>query len=163
MHVNDEDAEQDVDQLHRACRDGKLDEIRQLLDAGVSVEALNEFDSTPLQTAIQYNKCKATELLLDRGANIEARLEGKTPLLRAIEYAYSEDLVSLLLDRGASAHAVDENENLGYVALHHAASWGFLTIMGRLIDMGVSVDVRNNDGRTPLMILCLDQLGFYVT
>jgi ankyrin repeat protein len=63
-------------------------------------------------------------------------------------YAHSEDLAGLLLDRGASALAVDVDD--GSTALHHAAGRGLLIIMGRLIDMGLSVDVRANNGRTPL-------------
>ena len=143
-------AQQAVKQLHEACRVGQVATIRQLLDGGVPVDALNALGDTPLHTAIQNEQREAVELLLDRGANIEAVAKGRTPLLRAIWIAGSEDLAGLLLDRGASAHAVDEDD--GSTALHLAADRGLLVIMGRLIDMGLSVDVRTNDDETPLMI-----------
>ena len=67
-----------VEQLHGACEHGELATMRQLLDAGVSVEALNDWDGwdgrTPLHTAILNEQHEAVELLLERGANIEGRL-----------------------------------------------------------------------------------------
>ena len=142
-------AQQAVKQLHEACKGGQVATIRQLLDGGVPVDALGVNGWTPLHTAIQNEQREAVELLLDRGANIEAVYEGITPLLRAIWNAESEDIAGLLLDRGASAHAV--NEDIGYTALHNGADAGFLILMGRLIDMGLSVDVRSNNGSTPLI------------
>ena len=136
--------------MHQACRVGQVATIRQLLDGGVPVDALNAVGWTPLHTAIRYKQREAVELLLDRGANIEAVAVGMTPLLWAIWIAESEDLAGLLLDRGASALAVDEGN--GSTALHWAARRGLLIIMGRLIDMGLSVDVRNNIGENPLML-----------
>ena len=145
----DEAVDHLVEQLHEACRDGQVDAIRQLLDGGVPVEALDEYGMTPLHTAIENKQREAVELLLDRGANIEAVYVGTTPLLRAIWDAESEDIAGLLLDRGASAGAV--NEDYGGTALNRAAGRGLLVIMGRLIDMGLSVDVRGKNGFTPLM------------
>jgi ankyrin repeat protein len=146
-----------VKQLHAACRFGQVATIRQLLSGGVPVDALDGLGQTPLHTAIQFEKREAVELLLDRGANIEAVYDRKTltPLLRAIWYGASEDFTGLLLDRGASPHAVLDCG--GATTLHLAAARrGFIIIMGRLIDMGFSVDVRSNDGRTPLMWAALN-------
>jgi ankyrin repeat protein len=140
-------AQQAVEQLHEACKRGQVATIRQLLDGGVPVDSQDEDGWTPLHTAIIFRKRESVELLLDLGANIEAVASGMTPLLWAICYAESEDLTGLLLDRGASAHAVDED---GSTALNYAAARGLLVLMGRLIDMGLSVDVRANNGRTPL-------------
>ena len=140
-------AQQAAEQLHEACKEGQVATIRQLLDGGVPVDALYRDSRTPLHTAIRYKQREAVELLLDRGANIEALLEAE-PLLWAFFNAESEDLASLLLDRGASAHAVTAH---GSTALHNAADAGFLILIGRLIDMGLSVDVRSNTGSTPLM------------
>ena len=121
------------------------------------MDALNALGWTPLHTAIANKQREAVELLLDRGANIEAVYRGITPLLRAILDAESEDIAGLLLDRGASALAVDEGD--GSTALHWAARSGLLVLMGRLIDMGLSVDVRaTNDGGTPLMSAAYDDM-----
>ena len=144
-------AESAVKQLHVAIEHGQIDLMRQLLDGGVPVDALDGEGRTPLHTAIRNKQREAVELLLDRGANIEAGYDGKTPLLMAIWDIGSEDedIAGLLLDRGASAHAVFEY--YGITTLHYATDKGFLVIMGRLIDMGVSVDVRDDSGRTPLL------------
>ena len=76
--------DQAVEQLHEACKDGQVATIRQLLDGGVPVEALDEYGMTPLRTAIDNEQREAVELLLDREANIEAVYVGMTPLFRAI-------------------------------------------------------------------------------
>jgi len=146
-------AEAAVKQLHEACEGGQIALVRQLLDGGVPVDALN-VDRTPLHTAIVWKRREAVELLLDRGANIEAVYDGYTPLLRAIWEANSEDLAGLLLDHGASPHAVYVLD--GTTALHYAARRGLLIIMGRLIDLGFSVDVHNTFGKTPLMWAALN-------
>ncbi len=73
-------AEEAVEQLHRACKDGRVATIRQLLDGGVPVDAPSAAGRTPLHRAIQNKQREAVELLLDRGANIEAGAEGRTPL-----------------------------------------------------------------------------------
>jgi ankyrin repeat protein len=150
-----------VVELHGACEHGELAVMRQLLDAGVKADGLNDGDDhhqTPLQTAILNEQHEAVELLLERGANIEAVSWRGTPLLLAVEDAPNEDIAGLLLDRGASAHAVKELD--GSTALHNAACSGLLVIMGRLIDMGLSVDVRDNDGQTALHWACRSGYGF---
>ena len=142
-------------QLHEACCRGQLATIRQLLDGGVPVDALCAVGRTPLHTAITFKQRESAKLLLDRGANVEAVYFGWTPLHHAVWVAVSEDIAGLLLDRGASAHAVSEGP--GSTTLHCAAYIGCIIIMGRLIDMGVSVDVRNNNGQTPLMLASKDK------
>ena len=114
--------DQAVEQLHEACKDGQVATIRQLLDEGVPLEALDEYGMTPLRTAIDNKQREAVELLLGRGANIEAVCQGMTPLLNAIWGAESEDLAGLLLNRWALANAVDEDD--GNTALHYAALRG---------------------------------------
>ena len=93
-------AQQAAKQLHQACGRGQVATIRQLLDGGVPVDALDARDCTPLHTAIRYEQREAVELLLDRGANTEAVYAGMTPLLWAILWpdldAHSEDLAGLV-------------------------------------------------------------------
>ena len=53
-------------QLHDACIEGEVALIRQLLDGGVSVDALDEDGATPLHKAIIHKQREAVELLLER-------------------------------------------------------------------------------------------------
>ena len=46
-------AEAAVKQLHAACEGGQVAAIRQLLDGGVPVDALDADGRTPLHTAIE--------------------------------------------------------------------------------------------------------------
>jgi ankyrin repeat protein len=150
-----------AEQLHVACKQGQIDTIRQLLDGGTSLEALYRGKS-PLHTAVLAKKREAVEFLLDRGANIEAIYKGMTPLHWAIWGAEMADIVHLLLDRGASAHALGKNQVFPrsvtttlHLAVDTLALWSpnapFLVVMSRIIDLGVSVDARDDGSVTPLM------------
>lgn len=61
-----------------------VDELRQLLDAGLETERVNGGGNTPLHMACLGGALEAVQLLIERGANPEARnLKQETPLALA--------------------------------------------------------------------------------
>ena len=90
--------------LLQACRHGRLDTARLLLDRGAAVDRVM-YGGTPLiiacgaanNTASEHN-IDVVRLLLDRGADVNHTVAGGTPLLSALGWP---DAVRLLLDRGA--------------------------------------------------------------
>ncbi|CDJ66134.1 ankyrin repeat-containing protein, putative, partial [Eimeria necatrix] len=60
-----------------------------------------------------------------------------------------EAVARLLLDKGAS---LNQQDVLGFAALHEAAVHGQLQIVQLLIERGASVDLPNNAGDTPLFL-----------
>lgn len=72
-----------------------------LADNGVSVEALNVVDETPLATAVRHGSARAAKLLLKLGAGLESRTYLQTnPLHHAVK-AKSQECVQLLLEHAA--------------------------------------------------------------
>lgn len=89
--------------LWSAAREGNLQEIRRLLQAGISVNAKQGGSgATPLNTSAVFGKTEAAKLLLENGADVSiANGDGNTALHIAAFFANTE-LVELLLRHGAS-------------------------------------------------------------
>ncbi|MBN9693031.1 MAG: ankyrin repeat domain-containing protein [Verrucomicrobia bacterium] len=84
-------------------RSGRVPEVRQALDQGAPVSAVDATGSTPLHWAAVYGGADTLRLLIERGADVNAtNAAGATPLMRAVG-----DLakVQLLLAHGANVNA----------------------------------------------------------
>jgi ankyrin repeat protein len=133
--------------LHNSSRDGDLDEVRRLLEAGADIGAKDKYGWTPLQRVCLRGHLEVARLLLDRGADARAVDKyGWTPLHRACWNGYLE-VARLLLDRGADARAVND---LGYTPLHRACCNGYLEVARLLLDHGADATTASNVGSTPL-------------
>jgi ankyrin repeat protein len=104
--------------LHFAARDGHLEVVRALLDAGAAIDDRDPNDITPLLFAASNDRVAVAKLLIARGADIQAMdWYGRTPLYAAIDVrnrdspepasgsgtdvAGNLELIRLLLDKGA--------------------------------------------------------------
>jgi uncharacterized protein len=105
-----------------ASRDGRLDIVRMLLDAGAEIDRRDANDITPLIATITNNHPDVARYLIERGADIKAvDWYGRTPLWAAVEtrnmdvdnatFENSIDrapflpLIQMLLERGADPNA----------------------------------------------------------
>jgi ankyrin repeat protein len=100
-----------------AAREGDLESVRALLDAGSDVNQLTQYGWTPLLTAVNNRNYKVAQLLIERGADVnKANKGGWTPLYLATDNRNIEggdfpvpkadldhlDIIKLLLDKGAN-------------------------------------------------------------
>lgn len=69
----------------------------------------------------------------------------------AIKPGNSRDCVQLLLSRGADVHALYWN---GWSALHEAACTGRSDILKDLLAADASIDLKDEDGITPVFTAC---------
>lgn len=137
------------DFLHAAAY-GNTDEVRNILDSGIDVNASNDGScETALMTAAGGGNLETVRLLVERGADINAKsAEGGTALLVAIEQ-HNEDVVEYLLEHGANAN--DKLEVApGLTALCMAAQRGYLRILKTLLNAGADTEKRAGDGSTAL-------------
>jgi ankyrin repeat protein len=89
--------------LNGAAFRGDLAAVRDLLDVGANVNAIDEQGWTPLLRAVQRRRFDVARLLIDAGASVTARdRRGRDALYWAASYG-AADIVSALLDRGASS------------------------------------------------------------
>src|SRR5271167_1086820 len=120
-----------ADKLHEAVHAGRLDDVKHLIDSGVSVDARNALGSTPLHEAAWSGNAEIAAFLIERGADVNARHSeaGSTPLHYAILTSHS-DVVELLLNAGADPLAPYRG---GQLALHLAAARGNARIVQALL------------------------------
>jgi ankyrin repeat protein len=108
--------------LMYASRDGRMETVRMLLDAGADIEQRDANDITPLIAAITNNHPAVARYLIERGADIKAvDWYGRTPLWAAVETRNMDldnatfensidrapflELIQVLLERGADPNA----------------------------------------------------------
>jgi ankyrin repeat protein len=109
--------------LHLAARQGHLDAVRTLADAGADLNQRTGDQTTPLLIAIINGHFDVAEYLVDRGANVTLASEnGVTPLYAVLNVQWAPkalypqpraylqqklghlDLMKLLLEKGADAN-----------------------------------------------------------
>lgn len=138
--------------LHKACagsKEGHLSGVKQLLEVGADVHALNKWRETPLLTAANHGQASAVEALLDAGADpCKCTDTGWSPLSIAA-YKGHDEVVELLLDHGAPT----EEEDPTLSALLQAATKGLPNTVELLLRHGADHTVTTKKGDTALSIL----------
>lgn len=101
---------------------GPVSQLAQLLlDAGATVNIVDDKGRTPLFSAARYRHAGTVALLLCRQADMNlADVKQRTPLLAAAEHGHI-NTINLLLEKGANYLACDSK---GRSALHEAAQNG---------------------------------------
>jgi ankyrin repeat protein len=162
-----------------AARQGALDSVKVLVEAGADVNQATQYGWTPLLTATQNKYYKVGSYLLDHGANPNiANKGGWTPLYIATDNRNIEggdypvrkpdldhlDFIKLLLEKGAdpNARAIDSTETRtiftmqwlyedGATPFLRAAQSGDVTLMKLLLAHGSDPKIPTRNGDTALM------------
>ena len=129
-----------------AAADDNEDLVNLLLERGADVNAKDLDGWTALMHTDSVNVAR---MLLNRGVNVnEKSIDGETALGLSID-DNSLDMVKELIKYGA-----DVNDKMyDYGNLDVAVSNNFWEIAEVLVDNGADVDVRNNEGFTPIMVV----------
>jgi ankyrin repeat protein len=146
-----------------AAQGDSPEQVKALLDKGVSPNVKSHLGWTALHWAAYHGNAKLVRLLLDRGADVNARtINGvdppdvrsevgdesplKTPLFAAAAGG-RVNTARLLLDRGADPKVNDPRYG---TALHRAAEEGETEVAALLLARGADPNARTKDGATPL-------------
>jgi len=166
--------------LHFAVREGDLDTVKALVEAGADVNQVSEFSWSPLLTARQNSFYRIGEYLLEKGANPNIANEGGwNPLYIATDNRNIEGgdyptrkpdmdhlaFIRLLLDNGADPNLRMASSTETWTIFTHqwlreegatpflqAAQSSDLTLMKLLLDHGADPNINTAVGVTPLMV-----------
>jgi ankyrin repeat protein len=143
--------------LYAAARNGRVDRALALLEAGADAAATPPSDSRdqrslPVLSAVLPD-LRLLRALIGRGVDLNAMYAGMTPLLAATRDSWHgrPEAVMTLLANGADPRVRDLEGN---TPLHHAARSSDPGVAALLRDAAAELEVRNNDGLTPLGVAC---------
>ncbi len=134
--------------LDDAARDGDLERVRALIDAGADLDAQGDNGETALNTAILEGHVSVVGLLIDRGADLGARNRGGFTALHAAAYVNAVEIAERLLRKGADVN--DQQNKAGGTALSVASEEGHAGVAKVLIAHGADLEAGERNGYTPL-------------
>uniref|UniRef100_A0A8R1DMC4 ANK_REP_REGION domain-containing protein n=1 Tax=Caenorhabditis japonica TaxID=281687 RepID=A0A8R1DMC4_CAEJA len=137
--------------LHRAAHSGQTGAVRQLINWDKRLLLMkDEMGNSALHLAAKMGHDVTTRVLLDAGADKEAKNSfQQTPLQVSVEYGKLETCQQLV-QKGAQVESPSDARTV----LHVAAFFGYDTIARFLLQMGVTIDRRDEKGRTALDVAC---------
>eukprot|EP00435_Cladocopium_sp_Y103_P003126 s2634_g1.t1 len=137
--------------LHLAAREGHVESMLLLLEAGAEKDLPNEAigGKTPLFIAAENGHLDVVRHLVEVGADTDKTMaDGATPLLIAAHNSHLE-VVRHLVEVGADK---DKTMADGATPLLTAAHNGHLEVVRHLVEVGADKDKATADGATPLFI-----------
>ncbi|VUC20102.1 unnamed protein product [Clonostachys rosea] len=130
-----------LSRLHAAASFGLVDIARKLLEDGASVNAMTDWDETPLHLAAEGGHVEMVRLLLEAGAKIAPEnFAPDTPLHMAAREG-NTSVVEALIDAGADCN--DSRMPLGKSPLHLAAEHGHIDVARILIERGADINQKD--------------------
>jgi ankyrin repeat protein len=143
--------------LYAAARNGRVDRALALLEAGADAKApppaeARDRRALPVLAAVLPD-LRLLRALIARGVDLNAAHAGMTPLLAATRDSWHgrPEAVMTLLANGADPRVADLEGN---TPLHHAARSSDPGVAALLRDAAAELEVRNEDGLTPLGVAC---------
>ncbi|RMD40775.1 hypothetical protein DV735_g4377, partial [Chaetothyriales sp. CBS 134920] len=138
--------------MEMAVAANKLESVKLLLAAGVSVEDKNGGVFSPLTSAIREDNTEMVRFLLDEaGADVNAPGE-HLPIIKAIRrFRDNTEIIEMLLAHGADINLMYR----GWNAILQAVENGDAGVLKTLVDNGGAVDLEATDesGRTVMEIV----------
>lgn len=149
------DLEEFDPRLHEAVRDGKVEEVRNLIKEGLNINANDDelHSRTPLEMAITQNREEIAKILLRAGANVNLKNflnRNNTPLQSALNKS-DLNMAKMLVNAGADVNTKCSRN--GHTVLHLASSKGNVKAIKNLVIKGANANLQNNNGHTPLQLV----------
>ena len=135
--------------LVELASNGKVEDMRLLLDKGADVNAQGGRYGNALQAAVWEGNIEVVMLLLDKGADVNAQGGEYGNALQAAVSKRNIEVVGLLLDKGADVN-VNAQSGEYHNALQAAVSKGNIEVVRLLLDKGADVNAQSGKYGNPL-------------
>ena len=146
--------------LLKAAREGRLKEVKELLqsNANIEVHPMQRFfdKQTPLHYASEYGHRDIVDLLLEQKADIEAKNFFQTTPLHLAAKGGHRDIVDLLLEQKADIEAKDRHQG---TPLHYASYSDQKEVVTLLLKKGADLGAQHCDARSALCVIFDRSLG----
>jgi ankyrin repeat protein len=150
--------------LMYACRRGRVEVARQLLDRGAAINLVSARGRTALFEAVMQNEDEVVKVLLEKQDldinAVNTKEHDRTALMLAACGRHSNIVGTLLTHPAIQPNLQDVN---GYTALCYAViveSYESVeTLLTAKVDAKVSINIADNFGRTPLSIAAMKNNG----
>jgi ankyrin repeat protein len=138
--------------LTEAARHGQLGVMRLLIQRGANVHGFVGFWArTALHYAAGGGHEEVVALLLTEGAHANVRdAWRRTPFMTACENGHLG--VARVLVQHMGTQGLADRGGQGWTALHYAALGGHAEVLSYLLEQGADASIRNDAGRTPLIV-----------
>ena len=135
--------------IMKAVQNGDEAAVERLITQGADVNELDGEGNAPVIMAAYLGHAGILRRLLDAGGDLTALDPGmKATALHAAAYAGHAGTAAILVERGIDVDK--QGPHNGYTALHDAIWQGNTDVARVLIDAGARLDLKSNDGHTPL-------------
>lgn len=147
--------------LHLAAFNGQLETLKMFLELGADTNLSNVDGFSPIlfATFAEENFLEAVALLQGAGSSINCKNQtGQTIVMLAIQNGKTSEDLEMLVNCGADWKSTD---NEGTSPLHYAAQYGNYEALTYILSLNVDVNLKNNYGRTPLLLLAHAETNFH--
>jgi ankyrin repeat protein len=136
------------DKIIWAAKEGRIEILKLLIDAGGNVNAKNEDGLTALMWASAKGYADIVMFLINAGADVNTEsCSGWTALMSAADRG-SLNVVKILVEKSADIHKTTHEG--GMTALMEAAISGQLDVVKYLVENGANVHQTNTAGDSPI-------------
>ena len=137
--------------LHYAAANGFVESVRTLIEMGSDVNALDNEHTTPLQWAVMSEQYAVMEALIEHGGSVD--VGEAEPVSISLDF----NPKAVLCDEqvGVPVHNTPKNdisslEDANWVKFVKAAQSGDTTVVTECLELGVPVDLTDEDGWSPV-------------
>ena len=137
--------------LWRACREGNLESVRQLIQDGQDVNTTGGdifgTTTTPLICAASTGHVQVVRELIRKGADVNAKVNRKQTVLHKASWLGHSSIVTTLIEAGANFNEQDVD---GRTPLMEAAWCGWDEVVLELVRAGADVNAKDKYKQTAL-------------
>ena len=141
--------------LHIVCQRGYARVIKDMVNNGSDINAINNNNETPLFSALKGDSYHVIKILLTFAENRMMYISkrdflGNSPLHICVKEKAYNSAKLLLSEANGNATFVNLSNQAGNTALHEAASFGDVSLIKLFLAYNADINVQDNTGKSPL-------------